>query len=133
MDITLSIPDWVARELALYPEFLFTHEDRMRMIIHFSRLNFQYGTGGPFAAGVFEQNTGATRNRFLALVNPYMENVQQKSGLYAFKVVMDASNNTADVIDRNIMKGEIYLQPSKTSEFIIIDFNVLPSGAAFED
>lgn len=58
MDITLSIPDWIARELSHYPEFLLTHEDRMRMIIHFSRLNFEYGTGGPFAAGVFEQNTG---------------------------------------------------------------------------
>ena len=58
MDITLSIPDWIARELSHYPEFLLTHEDRMRMIIHFSKLNSEYGTGGPFAAGVFEQNTG---------------------------------------------------------------------------
>jgi len=58
MNITLSIPDWVARELSSYPEHLPTHEDRMRMIIHFSKLNFEYGTGGPFAAGVFEQNTG---------------------------------------------------------------------------
>ena len=58
MDITLSIPDWVTRELSHYPEFLLTHEERMRMIIHFSKLNFEYGTGGPFAAGVFEQNTG---------------------------------------------------------------------------
>ena len=58
MDITLSMPDWVTRELSRYPKYLITHEDRMRMIIHFSRLNFEYGTGGPFAAGVFEQNTG---------------------------------------------------------------------------
>jgi len=58
VDITLSIPDWVARELSRYPEYLLTHEDRMRMIIHFSKINFEYGTGGPFAAGVFEQNTG---------------------------------------------------------------------------
>jgi len=58
VNITLSIPDWVARELSRYPEYLLTHEDRMRMIIHFSKLNFEYGTGGPFAAGVFEQNTG---------------------------------------------------------------------------
>ncbi len=58
MNITLSIPDWVARELSRYPKHLPTHEDRMRMIIHFSKLNFEYGTGGPFAAGVFEQNTG---------------------------------------------------------------------------
>ncbi len=58
MNITLSTPDWVTRELSRYPEHLLTHEDRMRMIIHFSKLNFEYGTGGPFAAGVFEQNTG---------------------------------------------------------------------------
>ncbi len=57
-NITLSIPDWVARELSLYPKHFPTHEDRMRMIIHFSKLNFEYETGGPFAAGVFEQNTG---------------------------------------------------------------------------
>ena len=82
---------------------------------------------------VFENNTAATRNRFLASVNPYMESVQQKQGLYAFKVVMDESNNTADVVDRNIMKGEIFIQPAKAAEFIVIDFNIMPSGATFED
>jgi len=80
---------------------------------------------------VFEQNTAATRNNFLAAVNPYLESVQQRQGLYAFKVVMDSSNNTPDVIDRNQMVGAIYLQPTKTAEFIILDFNVLPTGATF--
>jgi hypothetical protein len=80
---------------------------------------------------VFENNTEATRNRFLATVNPYMETVQQNNGLYAFKVVMDDTNNTPDVIDRNIMKGDIYLQPAKAAEFIIIDFNIMPTGATF--
>jgi phage tail sheath protein FI len=80
---------------------------------------------------VFEQNTSATRNRFLNIVNPYMESVQQRSGVYAFKVVMDDTNNTADLIDRNIMYGQIYLQPTRTAEFIIIDFNILPTGATF--
>jgi len=80
---------------------------------------------------VFEQNTAETRNRFLNIVNPYLESIQQRQGLYAFKVVMDDSNNTPDVIDRNIMKGAIYLQPTKTAEFIQIDFNILPTGAAF--
>lgn len=82
---------------------------------------------------VFEQNTTATRNRFLNTVNPYMSNVQQKSGLYAFKVVMDDSNNTPDLIDRNILYGQIYLQPTKTAEFILLDFNVLPTGAEFPE
>ena len=82
---------------------------------------------------VFEQNTSATRNRFLSIVNPYLESIQQRNGLYAFKVVMDDSNNTPDVIDRNIMVGEIYLQPTKTAEFIVLDFNILPTGAAFPE
>ena len=82
---------------------------------------------------VFENNTAATRNRFLSIVNPYFENVQQRQGLYAFKVVMDETNNTPDVVDRNEMRGAIYLQPAKSAEFIIIDFNILPTGAAFPE
>jgi hypothetical protein len=80
---------------------------------------------------VFENNTAATRNRFLNIVNPYLSSIQQRQGLYAFQVVMDETNNTPDVIDRNIMKGDIYLQPARSAEFIIIDFNVLPTGATF--
>ena len=80
---------------------------------------------------VFEQNTSETRNRFLNIVNPYLESIQQRQGLYAFRVVMDDSNNTPDVIDRNIMKGAIFLQPTRTAEFIQIDFNILPTGATF--
>jgi phage tail sheath protein FI len=80
---------------------------------------------------VFEQNTIATRNSFLAQVNPYLASVQQRQGLYAFKVVMDDSNNTADVIDRNELIGQIYLQPTKTAEFIYLDFNLTPTGATF--
>jgi hypothetical protein len=80
---------------------------------------------------VFQQNTMATRNDFLSQVNPYLESVQQRQGLYAFKVVMDDSNNTPDVIDRNQMVGQIYLQPTKTAEFIYLDFNILPTGATF--
>ena len=80
---------------------------------------------------VFEQNSSATRNTFLSQVNPYLESVQQRQGLYSFKVVMDESNNGADVVDRNILAGQIFLQPAKTAEFIVIDFNILPTGAAF--
>ena len=80
---------------------------------------------------IFEQNTATTRNRFLNIANPYLESIQQRQGLYAFRVVMDESNNTPDVIDRNILKGSIFLQPTKTAEFIQIDFNILPTGAAF--
>ena len=80
---------------------------------------------------VFEPNTQITRNKFLNQVNPYLEYVQQKQGLYAFQVVMDETNNTPDVIDRNQLVGSIYLQPTKTAEFIQLDFNILPTGASF--
>jgi hypothetical protein len=80
---------------------------------------------------VFEQNTAATRNNFLSQVNPYLESVQQRQGLYAFKVVMDETNNSPDVVDRNELVGQIFLQPTRTAEFIVLDFNVLPTGATF--
>ena len=80
---------------------------------------------------VFEQNTAVTRNRFLSQVNPYLESVVQRQGLFAFKVVMDDTNNTADVIDRNQLVGTIYIQPTKTAEFIVLNFNILPTGASF--
>lgn len=80
---------------------------------------------------VFEPNTVVTRNNFLAQVNPYLASVQQQQGLTAFKVVMDESNNTPEVIDNNQLIGQIYLQPTRTAEFIILDFNILPTGATF--
>ena len=88
---------------------------------------------GQIANGlVFEQNTAATRNRFLRQVNPYLDSIQQRQGLYAYKVVMDDSNNTAEVIDRNQLLGQIFIQPTRTAEFIILDFNVTPTGASFD-
>ena len=80
---------------------------------------------------VFEQNTSQTRSRFLNIVTPYLESIQQRQGLYAFRVIMDESNNTPDIIDRNILYGQLFLQPAKTAEFIILDFNVQSTGAAF--
>jgi phage tail sheath protein FI len=87
--------------------------------------------GGIARTLVFEQNTTATRNRFLAQVNPYLSSVVQRQGLYAYKVIMDATNNTPDVIDRNQLVGQIYIQPTKTAEFVILNFNILPTGATF--
>ena len=80
---------------------------------------------------VFEQNTVATRNNFLAAVNPYLESVVQRQGLFAFRVVMDDTNNTADVVDRNQLVGQIFIQPAKTAEFIVLDFTIEPTGATF--
>ena len=82
---------------------------------------------------VFEQNTQALRNRFLNIVNPYLEQVQSNSGLSAFRVVMDESNNTPDVVDRNQLVGQIFVQPTRTAEFIVLDFVVQPTGATFPE
>ena len=82
---------------------------------------------------VFEQNNSSTRARFLNIVNPFLESVQSNSGLSAFKVVMDDSNNTPDVIDRNQLVGQIFIQPTRTAEFIVLDFSVLPTGATFPE
>jgi hypothetical protein len=89
-------------------------------------------TIGQIANGlVFQQNNAATRNSFLAQVNPYLESVQQRQGLYAFKVIMDDTLNNPSVIDRNELVGQIYLQPTKTAEFIYLNFNITPTGATF--
>ena len=82
---------------------------------------------------VFEQNTISTRNRFLNIVNPFLESVQANSGLSAFRVVMDDSNNTPDVVDRNRLVGQIFIQPTRTAEFIVLDFIVQPTGASFPE
>jgi len=80
---------------------------------------------------VFEQNTESTRNSFLSEINPYLSTVQQQQGLTSFEVVIDETNNTPNVIDNNQLVGQIYLQPTRTAEFIILDFNILPTGATF--
>ena len=82
---------------------------------------------------VFEQNTTDLRNQFLNTVQPYMEQVQANQGLNAFRVVMDDSNNTAETIDRNQLVGQIFIQPTRTAEFIVLDFVVQPTGAAFPE
>ena len=80
---------------------------------------------------VFEQNTIATRNSFVARVTPFLEGIQQKQGLYAYKIIMDESNNGPAVIDQNQLVGQIYIQPTRTAEFISLDFILLPTGAEF--
>ena len=82
---------------------------------------------------VFEQNNAQTRERFLNIANPYLEQVQAQSGLNAFRVVMDDTNNTPDVVDRNILYGQIFVQPTKTAEFIVLDFTIQPTGATFPE
>ena len=80
---------------------------------------------------VFEQNDANTRSELLSIINPYLSSIQQQQGLTSFKVIMDESNNPPSVVDQNQLVGQIYLQPTKTIEFILLDFNILPTGAVF--
>ena len=82
---------------------------------------------------VFEQNDQTLRDQFLARVEPILLQIQNQRGLTAFKVVMDDTNNTNETIDRNTLVGKIQLKPTRTAEFIDLTFQVLPTGANFED
>ena len=67
------------------------------------------------------------------ITQPFLETVQSQSGLNAFRVVMDDTNNTPDVVDRNILYGQIFVQPTRTAEFIVLDFTLQPTGATFPE
>jgi len=82
---------------------------------------------------VFEPANATTQTRFRQLVNPILADIQQKQGLEAFKVVMDETTNPPELIDRNTLAGKIFLVPTRTAEFISVDFIVSPSGASFEE
>ena len=80
---------------------------------------------------VFEQNNAVTRNNLLSLISPYLAPVLQQQGLTSFQVVINETNNPPSVVDQNQLIGQIYLQPTRTAEYIILDFNILPTGATF--
>ena len=82
---------------------------------------------------LFEQNVQATWDRFTAQVVPFLDNVKIKLGLTDFKVLLDKTTTTPDLVDQNIMYAKIYLKPARSIEFIAIDFVITNSGAAFED
>lgn len=80
---------------------------------------------------LFEPNNPQTWQRFTNTVNPILAKVQQNQGLVRFKVVMDTTTNTDDLIDRNIMTGKIFLQPTKAAEFIDLSFIITNAGVSF--
>jgi phage tail sheath protein FI len=82
---------------------------------------------------LFENNTAQTRSNLLNTLNPWFERCQQKQGLYKFSIILDESLNTPEVIDRNELKAQIYLQPAKSAEFILVDFVVTATGADFPE
>jgi hypothetical protein len=79
---------------------------------------------------LFEQNDQIVRNQFLNLVNPILDNIRRERGLSDFRVQLSSD---PEEIDRNEMRGKIFLKPIPTLEFIILEFNVTPTGASFDD
>jgi hypothetical protein len=80
---------------------------------------------------LFEPNNPATWQRFVNMVNPILEKIRQDQGIERFKVVMDTSTNTTDLVDRNVMTGKIFLQPTKSAEFIDLSFVITNAGVSF--
>ena len=79
---------------------------------------------------LFEQNDEVVRNQFLSLVNPILDNIRKERGLTDFRVVLD---DTPESIDRNELNGRIFIKPTRTLEYINIEFNITNTGANFDD
>ena len=82
---------------------------------------------------IFDQNVQSTWNRFLGQVNPFLSSVKTRLGLLDYRVILDETTTTPELVDRNIMYARIYLKPAKALEFIALDFIVTRSGASFDD
>ena len=82
---------------------------------------------------LFDQNVRVTWNRFKGQVEPFLRGVQAGLGIAEFRLVLDDTTTTPDLVDRNIMYAKIYIKPARSIEFIAIDFILTDSGAAFED
>jgi len=82
---------------------------------------------------LFGSNTEASWNRFIAQADPFLRELQSQLGLTDYKIVLDKTTTTPDLIDRNIMYAKIFLQPARSIEFIAIDFVIQRTGASFDD
>jgi hypothetical protein len=82
---------------------------------------------------LFDQNVQVTWNRFLGEVQPFLASVQSRLGLSEWKVILDNTTTTPDLVDQNIMYAKIFLKPARTIEFIAVDFVITRTGASFDD
>ena len=80
---------------------------------------------------LFDQNVQSTWNRFKSQVNPVLSDVQSRFGLSDYKLILDDTTTTADLIDRNIMYAKIYIKPARAIEYIVVDFVITKTGADF--
>ena len=82
---------------------------------------------------LFDQNVPATWNRFLSRVDPFLRSVQSRLGLTDYRVLLDETTTTPELVDRNVMYAKIFLKPARAIEFIALDFVITRTGAGFED
>jgi hypothetical protein len=82
---------------------------------------------------LFEQNVQATWNRFKALIEPFLANVKVQFGITDYRLILDESTTTPDLIDQNVMYAKIMIKPARAIEYIAIDFVILSTGASFDD
>jgi phage tail sheath protein FI len=82
---------------------------------------------------LFEQNVQATWDRFTGQVSPFLDSIVARQGLTDYRVILDETTTTPDLVDRNTIYAKIFLKPARAVEFIAIDFVITRSGAAFED
>ena len=84
-------------------------------------------------SSLFEYNDQFTRAQFVSIVEPYLRDVQGRRGITDFRVVCDETNNTAEVIDRNEFRGDIYIKPARSINFIQLNFVAVRTGVSFEE
>jgi phage tail sheath protein FI len=80
---------------------------------------------------VFEQNDSGTWRKWTSMVTPFLDSIQKARGLYDYKVVMDGTTVTPAHIDRNEMPGKVFIKPTKSAEYIVVDFVLTSTGASF--
>ena len=95
--------------------------------------NVKTGCGGHVDQTHHNQNVEVTWNRFKSLANPFLASVQTRLGLSDYKLILDNTTTTPDLVDRNIVYAKIFLKPAKAIEYIALDFVITNQGAAFED
>ena len=81
---------------------------------------------------LFEFNNEFTRSQFVNIVEPFLRTIQGQQGITNFAVVCDETNNTGDVVDRNELVADIYIQPARSVNYIQLNFVATRTGASFE-
>ena len=85
------------------------------------------------ATTLFEQNVQTTWNLFKAKIDSFLTDIKVQDGLMDFKVILDETTTTPELIDRNILYAKVFLKPARAIEFIALDFVITDSGASFAD